>query len=176
MDKLSSQIIPAGGDKIVLAGNPNVGKSVIFNALTGLYTDVSNYPGTTLNMACGRLGSDVLIDTPGVYGVSSLSDEETVTRDIVLSADIVVNVANAVHLEQDLFLTQQIIDMGIPLIVVLNMIDDADSEGIKINVPLLEKMLGVPVVSMAAESGIGVADLKRKLKAARPGNVAPSLQ
>ncbi len=176
MDKLSSQIIPAGGDKIVLAGNPNVGKSVIFNALTGLYTDVSNYPGTTLNMACGRLGSDVLIDTPGVYGVSSLSDEETIARDIILSADIVVNVANAVHLEQDLFLTLQIIDMGIPLIVVLNMIDDADSEGIKINVPLLEKMLGVPVVSMAAESGIGVDDLKRKLKAARPGNVAPSLQ
>ncbi|MFX4261400.1 ferrous iron transport protein B [Pelotomaculum propionicicum] len=176
MDKLSNEIIPAGGDKIVLAGNPNVGKSVIFNALTGLYTDVSNYPGTTLNMACGRYGSDVLIDTPGVYGVSSLSEEETVTRDIILSADTVVDVVNAVHLEQDLFLTLQIIDMGIPLIVVLNMIDDARREGIKINIPLLEKMLGVPVVSMAAESGIGLADLKRKLKSARTGNAAPSLQ
>jgi ferrous iron transport protein B len=132
LDEISrNEIVPAGGGKIVLAGNPNVGKSVIFNALTGLYMDVSNYPGTTLNMACGRYGSDVLIDTPGVYGISSYSEEETITRDIVLSADVVVNVVNAVHLEQDLFLTQQIIDMGIPLIVVLNMVDDAEREGIQ---------------------------------------------
>lgn len=176
MDKLdNNEIIPAGGDKIVLAGNPNVGKSVIFNALTGLYMDVSNYPGTTLNMACGRYGSDVLIDTPGVYGVSSFSEEEKITRDIILSADIVVNVVNAVHLEQDLFLTQQLIDMGVPLIVVLNMIDDAEREGIKINTPLLERMLGVPVVSMEAERGIGMDDLRKRLKSARPGIATPSL-
>lgn len=176
LDKLdNNEIIPAGGDKIVLAGNPNVGKSVIFNALTGLYMDVSNYPGTTLNMACGRYGSDVLIDTPGVYGVSSFSEEEKITRDIILSADIVVNVVNAVHLEQDLFLTQQLIDMGVPLIVVLNMIDDAEREGIKINTPLLERMLGVPVVSMEAERGIGMDDLRKRLKSARPGNTTPSL-
>lgn len=177
MDRLSKkEIIPASGDKIVLAGNPNVGKSVIFNALTGLYMDVSNYPGTTLNMACGRYGSDVLIDTPGVYGVSSFSEEEKITRDIILSADIVINVVNAVHLEQDLFLTQHIIDMGVPMILVLNMIDDAKREGIKINIPLLEKMLGVPVISMIAERGVGIADLRRKLKTARPGNVELSLQ
>lgn len=177
MDKLSkNEILPASGDKIVLAGNPNVGKSVIFNALTGLYMDVSNYPGTTLNMACGRMGSDVLIDTPGVYGVSSFSEEEMITRDIILSADLVINVVNAVHLEQDLFLTQQIIDMGIPMVVVLNMFDDAEREGIKINIPLLEKMLGVPVISMIAERGVGIADLRKKLKSARTGNVIPSLQ
>ena len=170
-----NEIVPAGGGKLVLAGNPNVGKSVIFNALTGLYVDVSNYPGTTLNMACGRYGGNVIIDTPGVYGISSYSEEETITRDIVLSADVVINVVNAVHLEQDLFLTQQIIDMGIPLVVVLNMIDDAKREGIQINIPLLEKMLGVPVVSMIAESGVGVADLKKKIKFAMTGRVAPVL-
>ncbi len=177
MEQLSNnEIIPAGGDKIVLTGNPNVGKSVIFNALTGLYTDVSNYPGTTLNMACGRYGRDVLIDTPGVFSVSSFSEEETIARDIILSADIIINVVNAVHLEQDLFLTLQIIDMGMPVIVVLNMIDDAGREGIEINIPLLEKILGVTVIPMVAERGIGLDDLKKKLKSARAGNIDPSLQ
>jgi ferrous iron transport protein B len=98
------------------------------------------------------------------------SEEETITRDIVLSADVVVNVVNAVHLEQDLFLTQQIIDMGIPLIVVLNMVDDAEREGIQINIPLLEKTLGVPVVPMIAQRGVGLADLKKKIKFAMTGS------
>jgi ferrous iron transport protein B len=111
--------IPAGGKKIVLVGNPNVGKSVFFNALTGLYVDVSNYPGTTLDMACGRYNGDVVIDTPGVYGVSSFSEEEGITRDIILAADLVINVIDAVHLERDLFLTLQVIDMGIPMVVAL---------------------------------------------------------
>lgn len=172
----SSKILPVGGDKIVLAGNPNVGKSVIFNALTGLYMNVSNYSGTTLNMACGRYGRDVIIDTPGVFSVSSFSEEETIARDIILSADIIINVVNAVHLEQDLFLTLQIIDMGSPLIVALNMIDDAEREGIEINIPLLEKMLGVTIIPMVAERGTGLADLKNNLKSARVGHVDPSLQ
>lgn len=167
--------IPFEGKKIVLTGNPNVGKSVIFNALTGLYVDVSNYPGTTLNMACGRYSGGVVIDTPGVYGVSSLSEEERITRDIILSADVVVNVVNAVHLEQDLFLTLQIIDMGIPMVVALNMVDEAAREGLKINKPLLEKLLGVPVVSMVAERGVGIDELKRKIESARQGSVAPDL-
>lgn len=168
--------VPAGGKKIVLAGNPNVGKSVIFNALTGLYMDVSNYPGTTLNMACGRYGQDVVIDTPGVFSVSSFSEEETIARDIILASDIVVNVVNAVHLEQDLFLTLQIIEMGIPLIVALNMIDEAEREGIDVNISRLERDLGVTVVPMVAERGIGLADLKKKLKSARTGHVDPALE
>ncbi len=172
----NNDTIPASGDKIVLAGNPNVGKSVIFNALTGLYTDVSNYPGTTLNMACGRYGRDVLIDTPGVFSVSSFTEEETIARDIILAADIVVNVVNAVHLEQDLFLTLQVIDMGIPLIVALNMIDEAKREGIEIDIPLLENILGVAVIPVEAERGTGLADLKNKLKSARIGNADPALQ
>lgn len=163
--------IPAGGKKIVLAGNPNVGKSVFFNALTGLYMDVSNYPGTTLDMACGRYGADVVIDTPGVYGVSSFNEEEKITRDIILSADIVVNIVDAVHLERDLFLTLQIIDMGVPVVVALNMVDEAVREGLKINVSLLEKKLGVPVVSTVAIRNIGMDELKRRIYFARPGHV-----
>lgn len=162
-------IQPAGGKRIVLAGNPNVGKSVLFNALTSLYADVANYPGTTLDIACGRYNSDVVFDTPGVYGLSSYSDEERVTRDIVLAADIVVNVVDAVHLERDLFLTLQLIDMGIPMIVALNMSDEAENAGIRIDDSRLEELLGVPVVRTAAVQQNGVEELRARLYQARPG-------
>jgi ferrous iron transport protein B len=167
--------LPASGKKIVLAGNPNVGKSVFFNALTGLYVDVSNYPGTTLDMACGRYNGDVVFDTPGVYGVSSFSEEEGITRDIVLAADLVVNVVDAVHLERDLFLTLQIIDMGIPTVVALNMVDEAARVGLKINTVFLEKLLGVPVVSTAVVHNTGIEELKKKIYHARPGHTEAQL-
>ncbi|HEY9715764.1 MAG TPA: FeoB small GTPase domain-containing protein, partial [Chroococcales cyanobacterium] len=106
--------------RIALAGNPNVGKSVIFNALTGLNADVSNYPGTTIDIARGKLGSDELADTPGVYGVSSFNDEERAARLMVLEADTVINVVSALSLERDLFLTLQLIEMGKPMLLVIN--------------------------------------------------------
>lgn len=167
--------VPPGGKKIVLVGNPNVGKSVFFNALTGLYVDVSNYPGTTMDMACGRYRGDVVIDTPGVYGISGFKEEEKITRDIVLLADIVINIVDAVHLERDLFLTLQVLDMGIPTVVVLNMVDEAVQEGMKVNVPFLEKLLGVPVVPAVAVRNKGIDELKRKMFSARPGNIDPAL-
>lgn len=168
--------IPAGGKKIVLAGNPNVGKSVFFNALTGLYADVANYPGTTLDIACGRYNGDVVIDTPGVYGVSSYSEEEEITRDIILAADIVVNIVDTVHLERDLFLTLQIVDMGVPVIVALNMTDEAERGGMRIDHSLLEELLGVPVVRTAAVHHSGIDELKEKIYQARPGVADSSLQ
>ncbi|HWJ03844.1 MAG TPA: FeoB small GTPase domain-containing protein, partial [Verrucomicrobiae bacterium] len=122
-----------GQKKIVLAGNPNAGKSVFFNALTGMYVDVSNYPGTTLDISSAKFGNDVLIDTPGVYGVSSFNDEERVARDVILDADVIINVVSALHLERDLFLTQQIIDMGKKMVVALNMVDEAKAQGISID-------------------------------------------
>ncbi|MCL6638322.1 MAG: ferrous iron transport protein B [Firmicutes bacterium] len=173
--EIKESAIPARGKKIVLAGNPNVGKSVFFNALTGLYVDVSNYPGTTLDIACGRSGGDVVIDTPGVYGLSSFSKEEEIARDIILSADVVVNVVDAVHLERDLFLTRQIIDTGVPVIVALNMIDEAEKEGLRINVRLLSDLLGVPVLPTVAVQGVGIAELKEIIGRARPGRVEAAL-
>lgn len=167
--------IPARGKKIVLAGNPNVGKSVFFNALTGLYVDVSNYPGTTLDISCGRFGADVVIDTPGVYGLSSFSKEEEIARDIILSADVVVNVVDAVHLARDLFLTRQIIETGVPVVVALNMLDEAREEGLKIDVPLLAELLGVPVIQTVAVKGTGLEELKKNFHLARPGLVEPDL-
>lgn len=156
--------------KIVLAGNPNVGKSVFFNYLTGLYVDVSNFPGTTIDISSGHFNDDVIMDTPGVYGVSSFNDEERVAKDIILYADIVVNVVDAVHLERDLFLTQQIIDMGKPVVVALNMMDDVKRNGLEIDIELLSKELGVQVIPTTAIKNQGLDRVRDALYNARPGN------
>jgi predicted CoA-substrate-specific enzyme activase/small GTP-binding protein len=126
--------------KLVLVGNPNVGKSLFFNALTGLYVDVSNFPGTTVDISSGRYKDMVVMDTPGVYGVSSFNDEERVARDIILYADIILNVVDALYIERDLFLTQQLIDMGIPVVVALNMMDEVKKNGIKMDVEGLNEL------------------------------------
>ena len=167
--------VPAGARRIVLAGNPNVGKSVFFNALTGLYVDVSNYPGTTLDISQGRMGRDILMDTPGVYGLSSWSDEERIARDAILTADLVIDIVDAVHLERDLFLTQQIIDTGAPVIIALNMVDEAKRQGLAIDHQALSRELGVTVVPTVATRGLGLPELKGRLDEARPGRLDPGL-
>ena len=167
--------IPENAEKIVLAGNPNTGKSVFFNAFTGLYVDVSNFPGTTIEISHGKYEDYIVLDTPGVYGVSSFNDEETVARDIITSADIVVNIVDAVHLDRDLFLTQQIIDMGIPTVVALNMMDEAESQGIEIDVDKLSKELGVPVIPTVAIRNKGIDEVKRRVSEAKVGNASPEV-
>jgi len=159
-----------GCETVVLVGNPNVGKSVVFNALTGTYVDVSNFPGTTVELTRGRIGEHDVVDTPGVYGVSSFNDEETVARDIILTGDIVINVVDAVHLERDLFLTLQLVDMGKRMVVALNMADEARKRGVGIDRDLLEDLLGVPVVETVAVEGKGFEELKAALPAARHGH------
>lgn len=157
-------------NNIVLAGNPNVGKSVFFNALTGMYVDVSNFPGTTVDISQGTYKDKIVIDTPGVYGVSSFNDEEKVARDVILSADIILNVVDAVHLDRDLFLTQQLIDMGKPIIVALNMMDDVKRNGLSIDVKKLESLLGVPIIETIAPKKIGIDKVISSIDKARPGN------
>lgn len=166
----------SGARRIVLVGNPNVGKSLFFNAFTGLHTDVSNFPGTTVSVSSGHLGGDVLLDTPGIYGVSSFNDEETVARDIVMEADVIINVVDAVHLERDLFLTQQIVDMGIPTVVALNMADEAEAKGVLIDVEGLSDLLGVPVVPTVAIRRQGFDKVRAAIESAHPGCSDQSLQ
>jgi len=156
--------------KIALVGNPNVGKSVIFNALTGLNADVSNYPGTTIDIARGKLGSDDIADTPGVYGVSSFNDEERAARLMILDADIVVNVTSALSLERDLFLTLQLIDMGLPLVLVLNQWDEAQRRGVRIDTQKLAARLGIEVTTCVAVERKGITDID--ISKARPGVVS----
>ena len=168
--------IPEGARKLVLVGNPNVGKSVFFNALTGLYVDVSNFPGTTVELSYGPLGEDVLIDTPGVYGISSFNDEERVARDVILDADIVLNIVDACHLERDLFLTLQVIDTGKPVVVALNMMDEAKAMRRTVDVDLLRDLLGVPVIPTVATQKSGIDKVKEAMDSARPGIIEPELK
>ena len=162
--------VASGADNIVLAGNPNVGKSVVFNALTGTYVTVSNFPGTTVEVLRGRLEEQELIDTPGVYGVSSFNDEEIVARDVILDAGVVVNIVDAVHLERDLFLTLQLIDMGLSVVVALNMSDEARRQGVVVDRDLLSDLLGVPIVETVAVKGEGIDELVAAVERARPGH------
>ncbi|HHX74048.1 MAG TPA: ferrous iron transport protein B [Firmicutes bacterium] len=168
--------IPEGKRSIVLAGNPNVGKSVFFNALTGRYVDVSNFPGTTVEIHQSPYGEDILLDTPGVYGVSSFNDEERVARDIIMHADTVINIVDALHMERDLFLTLQVIDMGIPMVVALNMMDEAAESGIAIDIEKLSQLLGVPVIPTVAVKNKGLSELKAALPRAKTGFADPELE
>ena len=156
----TAKSLPTHGRRIVLVGNPNVGKSVFFNALTGLYVDVSNYPGTTIEISRAPYGDDTLMDTPGVYGVSSFNDEERIARDIILEADVVVNVVSGLSLERDLFLTQQLLDMGKRVVVALNQSDEARANGLTIDAARLSALLGVPVIPTVAIKNEGISDVR----------------
>lgn len=155
--------------KLVLVGNPNVGKSILFNELSGIYVDVSNYPGTTVEVVRGSFEGYEVYDTPGIYGVGSFSDEECVARDIILEADLILNVVDATHLERDLFLTQQLIDMGKKITVLLNFMDEVKRENIEIDLPRLSHFLGVEVIPIVAVQGIGAEIVHRATRAAHEG-------
>lgn len=159
----TAKTLTTHGRRIVLVGNPNVGKSVFFNALTGLYVDVSNYPGTTIEISRAPYGDDTLMDTPGVYGVSSFNDEERIARDIILEADVILNVVSSLSLERDLFLTQQLLDMGKRIVVALNQSDEARANGLSVDADRLSALLGVPVIPTVATKGQGVREVREAI-------------
>ena len=140
------------GPVVALAGNPNAGKSTIFNALTGGRQHVGNWPGKTVDVASGVVrwnGSRVtLVDLPGTYSLSAHSLEEVIARDFILEErpDAAIVVADATNLERNLYLAVQVLELGVPVALALNMIDRAEAEGIAIDVDLLRRLLGVPVV------------------------------
>ncbi|MBS1911704.1 MAG: ferrous iron transporter B [Bacteroidetes bacterium] len=169
VDSSAMRFMGSDKKKLVLVGNPNVGKSVFFNHLTGLYVDVSNFPGTTVEVSHGHHPKFAVFDTPGIYGVSSFNDEERVARDIILEADIVLNVVDAVHLERDLFLTLQLIDMGKKMVVCLNMMDEAKLRGLTIDVEELSNRLGVPVLPTTAIHRTGFDGLDQHIAQACTG-------
>jgi ferrous iron transport protein B len=153
---------------IALAGNANVGKSVIFNYLTGLHQHIGNWPGKTVERAEGTLhfkGYTIdIVDLPGIYSLSTYSLEELISRKYIAveRPDIVINVVDASVLERNLFFTLQLIELETPMIVALNQMDMAKKKGIKIDVEKLEKLLGVPVIPTVATKGIGVFKLLEK--------------
>ncbi|MEM2907393.1 MAG: FeoB small GTPase domain-containing protein [Candidatus Odinarchaeota archaeon] len=151
---------------ILLVGNPNTGKSVLFNSITGMGVTVSNYPGTTVDFTEGHSKLKnfefKILDLPGIYSLSTNSIEQTVTRNKILEfkdKSIIIDVVDASNLERNLILTIELLELGVPLIVCLNMIDEAEKKGIKINYTKLQHALGVPVIPTVAIRGYGVDEL-----------------
>ena len=154
---------------VCLAGNANVGKSAIFNQLTGLNQTIGNWPGKTVERAEGTLhfkGYTIrVIDLPGTYSMSAYSMEEVVSRDYIAveRPDVVVNVVDASALERNLYLTIQLLELNPPLVIALNQVDFAAKKGITVDTNKLSEMLGVPVVATVATTGIGMQELLSKV-------------
>jgi len=164
--------------RIAIAGNPNTGKSTIFNALTGLRQKVGNYPGVTVEKKTGRFfGSHgeamELLDLPGSYSLQVRSPDEAVSRDVLLGRvpgtprpDAIIAVLDASNLDRHLYLVAQFLELGIPVIVALNMVDVAEKRGLVIDLLALKNSLGVPVIPMVASRGQGLIELKQALSRA----------
>lgn len=151
--------------QIALAGNPNSGKTTLFNTLTGARQHVGNYPGVTVEKKEGRYnyqGRQLnIIDLPGTYSLTAYSIEEVVARDFLVNEkpDVIINITDASNLERNLYLSCQFLELGIPMVIALNMIDVAKDRGIQINAEKLSEMIGIPIIPIIARSGKGIADL-----------------
>ncbi|MCE9567274.1 MAG: ferrous iron transport protein B [Planctomycetes bacterium] len=169
---------------VALVGNPNAGKSTLFNALSGLRQRVGNYPGVTVEMKKGQFtagGLTVdLIDLPGTYSLAARSPDEMVAVDLLLGRrpeeprpDVVLSIVDATNLDRHLYLTSQLLDLGEPVVVAVNMIDAAEAQGVKIDCTALSAKLGVPVIPIQANKGIGIEALTQAMLAAAEEAKAP---
>ncbi|MGD0281441.1 MAG: ferrous iron transport protein B [Dissulfurispiraceae bacterium] len=155
--------------KVALIGNPNVGKSVLFNALTGAYVTVSNYPGTSVEVSRGAATIEgqnfEIIDTPGMYSLLPITEEERVAREILLreSPDMVIHVLDARNLERMLPMTLQLIEAGLPVILVVNIMDEAERMGLSIDISLLKKRLAIPVIPAATVKKRGLREIRETI-------------
>src|SRR5207244_13209695 len=157
---------------VALVGNPNTGKSTLFNALSGLRQRVGNYPGVTVEMKKGQFTADGvtldLIDLPGTYSLAARSPDEMVAVDLLLGRrpeeprpSVVVSIVDATNLDRHLYLTSQLLDLGEPVVLAVNMIDAAEAQGITIDCARLSRELGIAVVPIQANKGIGLKALTK---------------
>jgi ferrous iron transport protein B len=171
--KQSETTFSGSAKKVALVGNPNVGKSVLFNALTGAYVTVSNYPGTSVEVARGSAVINgqqwQVIDTPGMYSIHTITEEERVAREILLheTPDVVIHVLDARNLERMLAMTIQLIEAGLPVILVVNIMDEAERMGLVIDLKLLQQKLGIPVIGAATARKRGIDEIRSAMNAYR---------
>lgn len=155
---------------ITIVGSPNVGKSVLFNTLTGVYVTVSNYPGTTVEVTRGKGRFEqietAVMDTPGMYGLLPITEEERVARKILLTEQsaLVVHVIDTKNIERMLPMTLQLIEAGLPVLLVLNLMDESDRIGLQVDTQTLQNALGIPVVGTALAAGRGASQLKNAIQ------------
>lgn len=155
--------------RVALAGNPNAGKSSLFNALTGSHQHVGNWPGKTVERKAGSYfdnGLEVeLVDLPGIYSLSAYSIEEIIARDYIINEkpDAVICVTDASNLERNLYLTVQLLELGVPVVVALNMSDQAAARGLHIDTAALSESLGAPIIPTVGSRGQGIDKLREEL-------------
>ena len=166
--------------RVALAGNPNSGKTTLFNGITGAHHKVGNYPGVTVEKREGAASFEgrvySIVDLPGTYSLTAYSIDEVIARDFVLDErpDVVVSVMDSTNLERNLYLCLQFQELGLPLVGALNMSDEAAEKGIDIDEAMLSDLLGLPLVKTAGAKGQGVAELLRVIAAVAAGKPAVS--
>ncbi len=154
--------------RFALAGNPNCGKTTLFNSLTGSTAHVGNWPGVTVDKKEGTYKKCAepiaIVDLPGIYSLSPYTPEEVIARNYILDEkpDCVINIVDATNLERNLYLSTQILEIDVPMVIALNMIDSAEKQGVKINEKVIEEKFGVPVVKISALKGQGLTELMNK--------------
>ena len=147
-----------------LVGNQNCGKTTLFNALTGSNQHVGNFPGVTVDQKIGEIREQKncsVVDLPGIYSLRPYTQEEIVTRDFILNEkpDAMINIVDATNIERNLYLTLQLLELRVPMVLALNMMDEVRSNGGTIDVKQMSKALGIPVVPISAHDGDGVSEL-----------------
>ncbi len=163
-----------------LAGNQNCGKTTLFNALTGSNQHVGNFPGVTVDQKSGEIKGQkgcVVVDLPGIYSIRPYTQEEIVTRDFILDGkpDGIINIIDATNIERNLYLTLQLLELHIPTVIALNMMDEVRANGGSVNVKLMSQQLGVPVVPISAAKGEGVSELISQVIKTAKNRILPSV-
>lgn len=163
--------------KFALAGNQNCGKTALFNALTGMRCHVGNFPGVTVEQKTGEIkgGIGSVVDLPGIYSLRPYTQEEIVTTQYILGEkpDCIINIIDATNIERNLYLTMQLLELEVPMVLALNMMDEVRANGGTIDIPSLSKELGIPCVPISAIKGEGIADLIDKAHEVAKGKIKP---
>ncbi len=163
-----------------LAGNQNCGKTTLFNALTGLNQHAGNFPGVTVDQKMGemRLAKECsVVDLPGIYSIRPYSTEEIVTRDFILNQkpDGIINIVDATNIERNLYLTLQLLELHIPMVLALNMMDEVRGNGGTINIAAMSEALGIPVVPISAVKNEGISELVTQITTAARKKIYPTV-